>query len=278
MRRGPQILSGNNEKGSPGRLKILIRVAAAVVLCVLALAACASQQTTSTLSAAPTDQLHQAFDAYYDRDYKAAYDLLLPLAESGNADAQSQLGNMYMRGNYVRQNFDKGLEFYHLAAKQGNARAQSQIGGAYERGLGVPVNYEEAVRWYRLAVSQDSTTGQTLLAGMYERGLGVEQNFAESARLLGIAAEKGIPFAQGKLGLHYAAGTGVPIDLVEAYKWFTLVQGADHPAHQGMRELALREMRVIEQRMTAGQIAEAKRLAHEWKPSVPCKDVECWSR
>jgi len=52
----------------------------------------------------------------------------------------------------------------------------------------------------------------------------------------------------------YHMGRGVPLDNVQAYKWFTLA-GAVSAASQ------------VADEMTPAQIAEAKRLAHEWKPT-----------
>lgn len=57
----------------------------------------------------------------------------------------------------------------------------------------------------------------------------------------------------------YDNGQGVPHGRVQAYKWYSLVAtNCDKPA------LMLRD--VLAKRMTPAQIAEAKKLAGEWKP------------
>lgn len=64
--------------------------------------------------------------------------------------------------------------------------------------------------------------------------------------------------AQHNLGAMYASGQGVPQDFVQAHKWFNLAAaGGDKEAKQE-RELAA-------SKMTQEEIAEAERLAEEWK-------------
>jgi len=56
----------------------------------------------------------------------------------------------------------------------------------------------------------------------------------------------------------YFKGQGVPLDYVLAYMWATLA------AAQGLESAS--EMRdILEKRMTPAQLAEAQRLAREWK-------------
>ena len=61
------------------------------------------------------------------------------------------------------------------------------------------------------------------------------------------------------LGLLFAKGQGVPRDYVQAYMWFDL------SAAQGMPS-AIRNRQVAAEKMTPVQIAEAQKLAREWKP------------
>jgi TPR repeat protein len=59
----------------------------------------------------------------------------------------------------------------------------------------------------------------------------------------------------------YDEGEGVPKNLVQAYKWYSLAAAnGDKPAPQ-LRDL-------LTNHMTKAQIAEAQKLAQEWKPKV----------
>jgi TPR repeat protein len=103
---------------------------------------------------------------------------------------------------------------------------------------------------------------QYMMGRMYSEGEGVERDDALAARWYRVAAERGDVVSQLSLGTLYVNGRGVPADFVAAYKWLTLV------ARSGRRTTisqALEVRDLIEQLMTAEQIAEAERLAAAWR-------------
>ena len=67
-------------------------------------------------------------------DFATALREWTPLAEQGDALAQSSLGFMYHKGKGVPQNFETAVKWYRLAAKQGNAYAQYNLGLMYRNG------------------------------------------------------------------------------------------------------------------------------------------------
>ena len=84
-------------------------------------------------------------------------------------------------------------------------------------------------------------------------------DYVKALRLFHILAERGDAVAQGSLGLMYANGEGVTQDYVLAHMWFNLA------AAQGVDQAnAARD--VVAEHMTSEQVAEAQRLAREWKP------------
>jgi TPR repeat protein len=81
-------------------------------------------------------------------------------------------------------------------------------------------------------------------------------------------ADQGAAYAQYNLGAMYTNGWGVPQDYVEAHKWLNLA-AAGFPAWEPeRREMAVRNRDQLAAKMTAAQIAEAQRLAREWKPNT----------
>ena len=100
---------------------------------------------------------------------------------------------------------------------------------------------------------------QNNLGTLYDRGQGVAQNYAEAIKWYRLAAEQGHDVAQYNLGTMYAVGHGVPLDYVSAYKWLNL------SAAQGY-DLAVENRDFVAKYMTPVQIAEAQKLAREWKP------------
>ena len=98
-------------------------------------------------------------------------------------------------------------------------------------------------------------------------GRGVPQDYAEAVGWYRLAAEQGYGRAQSRLGWLYANGTGVPVDFVQAHKWLDLATVAHYPGwdNRGGKEAAEIRDRIASV-MTAMQIAEARKLAREWKP------------
>ena len=106
------------------------------------------------LAAAETaiaDPFEDGVAALDRRDYMAALQLLRPLAESGNPDAQINLANMYFDGNGVPQNYAEGVKLYLAAAEKGSADARIALGFLYEYGDAVPRDYVQAYKWFDLA-------------------------------------------------------------------------------------------------------------------------------
>jgi uncharacterized protein len=113
---------------------------------------------------------------------------------------------------------------------------------------------------------------------MYGTGRGVPQDDAEAVKWYRLAAAQGSALGQYNLGVRYYNGEGVPQDYVQAYKWFNLaaatstekeardraVEARDLTGKEA-RDRAVEARDLVAARMTAAQIAEAQKLAREWK-------------
>ena len=82
------------------------------------------------------------------------------------------------------------------------------------------------------------------------------------------AAEQGDAPAQLNLGVMYDTAQGVPQDHVQAHKWYNLAAARFTASETANREKAVRNRDRLAAKMTAAQIAEAQRLAREWKPNI----------
>ena len=87
------------------------------------------------------------------------------------------------------------------------------------------------------------------------------RDYASALRLIRPLAEQGDANAQYNLGVFYDNGLGVPQDKVRAYMWFNLSAAQGREGAAAFRDL-------IARRMTSVQIAEAQKLAREWKPNT----------
>jgi hypothetical protein len=77
------------------------------------------------------------------------------------------------------------------------------------------------------------------------------------------AAESEIPHAQRSLGVAYALGRGISRDLLQARKWLYLAIASCTTDED--RDRAVKARDVVATKMTADEIAQAQRLAREWR-------------
>ncbi len=161
---------------------------------------------------------------------------------------------------YSIKDYATALRLWRPLAAQGHASAQYNLGFMYFNGQGVPKDDAEAVKWYRLAAAQGNAYAQRDLAFMYDYGRGVPQNYVETAKWYRAAAQQGDVYSQDQLGFMYVYGRGVPQDYVLAHMWFNLAAAAGGTSGAKTRDF-------VAAKMTDAQIAEAQRLAREWKPT-----------
>jgi len=164
------------------------------------------------------------------------------------------------RAAYEHRDFAIAERLFRPLAEQGNANAQYNLGVMYFKGEGVPQSYPNAVFWYRHAAWQGDASAQLEFGVMCYKGQGTLQNYAEALTWFRTAADQGSAQAQFNLGAMYANGQGVPQDYIHAHMWLSLVA-----AKSETRAVDLLD--IVAAKMTAGQIAEAKKLAREWKPT-----------
>jgi hypothetical protein len=97
----------------------------------------------------------------------------------------------------------------------------------------------------------------------------VPQDYIQSTGWFRRAAEQGNAKGLLFLGGAYYEGRGVAQDYVQAYKWLSLA--ASRPTStatdKNVRDVAADRRDELAAHMTAAQIAEAQKQAHEWKPT-----------
>ena len=71
--------------------------------------------------------IDDAVQAYEDRDFKKAYELLLPLAQSNSDEAQYFLGLLYYDGDGVEKDMQKAIYWFKRAKKRHNVDAASML-------------------------------------------------------------------------------------------------------------------------------------------------------
>ena len=80
------------------------------------------------------------------------------------------------------------------------------------------------------------------------------------------AANQRHPMAQANLGVMYEHGHGVPQDFVQAQMWFILSASFFLASEAKSRSIVIKNRDQLAMKMTSDQVAEARRLAREWRP------------
>ncbi|TDI77451.1 MAG: sel1 repeat family protein [Betaproteobacteria bacterium] len=149
-------------------------------------------------SVARADVFKDGAEAQYKDNYAQALEILRPIAEEGNAEAQVALGQMYAKGQGVTRNYQEVLKWFRLAAAQGNVEAQFRLGAMYAKGKGVTQDYQEAVKWFRILAAQGNAQGQYKLGLMYRGGQGVTQDNVHAHMWFSLAENQGVRAAKKK--------------------------------------------------------------------------------
>jgi hypothetical protein len=122
-------------------------------------------------------------------------------------------------------------EKLHADAEKGDPKAEYEIGDQYWTGRGVSQDVAEAAKWYRKS------------------------------------ADQGFGDAQISLGFAYQSGQGVAQDNVQADTWYIIAAASEKSSAETIA-MAIRHRDYIEPNMMPEQIAEARKRAQEWKPTM----------
>ena len=140
---------------------------------------------------------------------------------------------------YTAGDYELALKSWEPLAETGDASAQVNLGIMYNQGHGVIQDDKEAFKWFKLAAEQGYSPGQWRLAIMYKTGTGVVQDYKEAGVKI---AKKGDAYAQSALGFMFSNGFGVPQDNVKAYLWFTTASDGGYELGSQYREQIAKKM------------------------------------
>ncbi len=242
------------------------------------------------VSAAHAD-IKDARKSYLRGDYASALTEYKRLAEAGNVDAQARLGEIYYTGRGALEDLALAHKWLKAAAQQGDVGSQVNLGLI----LAQNSEFEAAAKWFGMAAAKGDTAAMNNMAAFHMRGLGVDQNIRLAFAMLEKVAERGDSNDQYQLGMMYLQGMSGAPDMVNGLKWLTRAAGQGNAEAQLRLGAVLSEnegpddrlvkaykwihlasmfgadnanqmLADLSEKMTAGQIAEAKRLALSWQP------------
>ena len=102
-------------------------------------------------------------------------------AETGDANAQYNLGIMYYEPNGVPRDYAEAMSWYRKAADQGLASAQYKLGWMYYKGDGVQKDLVQAHLWFNIGAANGEESAKMVL-GIVEKEMTLEQK-AEAMKL-----------------------------------------------------------------------------------------------
>ena len=151
-------------------------------------------------SAEQAELFEQGITAYDAGDFATAFDIWLPLAQTGNMSAQRNVANMLRRGIGTEQDLTRAVYFYRRAADTGLVNAMVNLGNMIRLGEGVDApNDHEAASWFYTAARAGDPRAQYALGVMAALGQGMETNRDGAEQLLRLAARQGLRDAQLRL-------------------------------------------------------------------------------
>lgn len=232
----------------------------------------------------------------------SALDELKTKAESGDVEAQYELGMKYFYGRGVDKNFFEAEKWFHEAAEQGHVYSQYELGKLYDPDGESEYVFEKRYRSYRYGekkehdlqsatygdqrdtvVSYDSVRykahaekwllkaahnglpeAQTSLAWLYIRGFGNQGNYQDAIDWLEKAAQQNYVPAQYELGNNYLVPSKEIMNYVRAHFWFNIII----ENNQEYVDRARYSLNSVTRNMTEEQIKEAKLLFEREKDKI----------
>ncbi len=134
---------------------------------------------------------------------------------SGRVDAKRAIGEMYIKGQGIPPNLEKGRSWLQQAVDMGDGIASRILADTY---FGTDANL--ALSLYERAASYGDSEAAYIAAIMLAENLNVRPDSTKLADLLRQAAEAGHAAAQADYGLLAYQGAGVAKSATEAAIWF----------------------------------------------------------
>lgn len=170
------------------------------------------------------------FDGYGQIDTRSAVDYreAIVRADSGDGEAQFELGFKYNNGDGIQQNHSEALKWYSLAASSDHAGALNNLAVMFSNGEGVSRNSQKAAELYTKSADFGSAVAMYNLALHYFVGSGIKKSAKKGQSYIRKSAEAGYASAQFKLGCFYYEGEHLQQNYKLALKWFRSAAEQDH--------------------------------------------------
>lgn len=171
-------------------------------------------------SPAQAAELEDGFQAVSQGNYEKALRLWLPLAEKDDADAQYNLGILYMKGLGVEKNLKTAFIWYKRASSNGHTDAMFNLGTMYNKGKVIHRSPKDANKWWLKAAELGNAAAQFNIAVEYAYGQNLGKNVDVAISWWTKSALQGNKDARSALYKTYSEGLfGIEINPQKAKRW-----------------------------------------------------------
>ncbi len=182
-----------------------------------------------------------------------AFEILKPLADSGDPKSQNMVGFLFVMGYGVDSSNKQATRYYQMAAEQGYADAQYNLARQYLNGSGVEKSTANAIKWFEKAAAlgiedatkklkelqpttipkgfslykskgsskENKTLTQAEIIEIVHKGYLAYNSgdYSKSFEIWSKAAQAGDAVAQTNLSIQYSYGVGTELSKDKALFW-----------------------------------------------------------
>ncbi len=164
----------------------------------------------------PRSEYELGITQYWLKDYLEAVHHLTAAADAGLAEAQSQLGYMFVTGTGVVKDMHRALDYFQKAANAGLGSGMGNLGSMYASGFGVKEDDAMALALYEKAIEAGDPFALSQIAVMYFDGKGTPVDYNAAEQYFQQAADLNDGYAMKFLAIMYERGLLGPADLAQA--------------------------------------------------------------
>lgn len=147
------------------------------------------------------------------------FQALLQKAKNGDAVSMFHVGQCYLFGSYVKQDFEQGYNWTDKSANAGYGRAWVELSFYHKYGTGRSVDFKKSFEILSKGAEIKDTQSIYLRGYMKYKGFGCTQDYAAAILDFIQSAELGNVGAMYTLGICYRNGYGTQIDIEKARFW-----------------------------------------------------------
>lgn len=199
-------------------------------------------------------ELSDGLRAVKSGQYADALSILVPLANSGDDEAQRVVGEMCFKGQGMKRDVFAAFKWTEISAAGRNKIAQYNLGYLYEKGEGVAASRALAIEWYTKAAVQGYVAAQGKLGDIYQAS-----EIDQSIYWYGKASENGDDVARSNFS-RLSAQRNIEIEQQRMRDW-----EKQRPEREAAAAQKRMEVQALQQEAQIARDERARRDAHDWQ-------------